>query len=321
MKDRFDRSIVIGGQGAVGQLFAELLSSEGEVTLVDLHGGTPKPGMSSMVADVCRPSPQLITALVGADIVVIALPERVGAAAVEAVAQHMPRGALLTETLSVKSAIARELASAAERYDLEALGVNPMFAPDLGFHGQSAILTKVRSGERCRHLEMLIGSLGGRLLSLSVQEHDRLTASLQVATHASILAFGRALQILDADIGVVAAVAPPPHRTLLALLARIVTGTREVYRDIQFAHPHAGEARQALLDALMHLEDVAMAKPADRFDDMLDTIAGWLGSYRERLTYDCANLFACLAESQASAPDGGWGSEAQRNSSAEVLDR
>ena len=105
---------------------------------------------------------------------------------------------------------------------------------------------------------------------MSVQEHDRLTASLQVATHASILAFGRALQILDADIGVVAAVAPPPHRTLLALLARIVIGTREVYRDIEVAHPYPGEGRQALHDALMHLEDVAMTKSADRSDDMLN---------------------------------------------------
>lgn len=305
MKNRFDRSIVLGGQGAVGQLFAELLRSEGEVTLVDLHRGTPRPGTSSMVADACRPSPQLIAELAEADIVVIALPERAGAAAVEAVARYMPRGALLTETLSVKSAIARALASAAERYDLEALGVNPMFAPDLGFQGQPVVVAKVRGGERCRRLEILIDGHGGRLVSLSVQEHDRLTASLQVATHASVLAFGWALQILDADIGVVAVAAPPPHRTLLALLARIVTGTREVYHDIQFAHPYAREVRQALLDALMHLDDVAMTKPADRFDDMLEKIAGWLGPYRERLTCDCANIFARLAESQAPAPDRG----------------
>ena len=65
--------------------------------------------------------------------------------------------------------------------------------------------------------------------------------------------------------------APPPHLTMLALLARIVSGTREVYRDIQVAHPYLGEARQALHDALMHLEDVAMTKSADRSDDMLNS--------------------------------------------------
>lgn len=302
MKNRFDRSIVIGGQGAVGQLFAELLRSEGDVMLVDLQWGVPRPGTSSMVADACRPSPQLIVELAEADIVVIALPEQAGAAAVEAVARHMPRRALLTETLSVKSVVSRALASAAERYDLEALGVNPMFAPSLGFPGQPVILTEVRGGERCGRLEMLIGGQGARLVSLAVPEHDRLTASLQVATHASILAFGWALQILDADIGVVAATAPPPHRMMLALLARIVSGTREVYRAIQAAHPYSGEVRQVLVDALMHLEDVAMTEPADRFDEMLETIAGWLGPYQERLAGDCANLFTWLAESHASAP-------------------
>ncbi|MGH3548312.1 MAG: prephenate dehydrogenase/arogenate dehydrogenase family protein [Pseudonocardiaceae bacterium] len=305
MKNRFGRSIILGGQGAVGQLFAELLRSEGEVTLVDLQLGAPRPGTSSIVVDACRPSPRLIAKLAEADIVVIALPEHVGAAAVEAVARHMPRGALLTETLSVKTAIAQALARAAQRYDLEALSVNPMFAPDLGFQGQSVVVAKVRGGERCRRLETLIDGHGGQLVSLSVQEHDRLTASLQVATHASILAFGWALQILDADIGVAVAAAPPPHRTLLALLARIVTGTREVYRDIQSAHPSAREVRQALLDALRHLEDVAMTQSPDRFDDMLEKIAAWLGPYREQLTCDCANIFERLAESHAEPPDQG----------------
>lgn len=305
MKNKFDRSIILGGQGAVGQLFAELLRSEGEVTLVDLRRGTPQPGTSPMVADACQPSLQLITELAEADIVVVALPERVGVAAVEAVAPHMRRGALLTETLSVKSTIAQVLASAAERYHLEALGVNPMFAPDLGFQGQPVVIAEVRDGERCRGLEILIDGHGGRLISLSIQEHDRLTASLQVATHASVLAFGWALQILDADIGVVAAAAPPPHRTLLALLARIITGTREVYRDIQVAHPYAHEARKALVDALTYLDDVVMAKPVDGFDDMLEKIGSWLGSYREQLARDCANLFTHLAESQAPTPDRG----------------
>ncbi len=299
--NRFNRSIVLGGQGAVGQLFAELLRTDGGVTLVDLHRGTPQPGTSSIMADARRPSPALIAELGKADIVVIALPEDAGAATVEAVARYMPRGALLIETLSVKSAIAQALASAAQRYDLEALSVNPMFAPDLGFQGQPVVVATVRDGERCRRLETLIDGLGGRLVSLSVQEHDRLTASLQVATHASVIAFGWALQILEADIGVVVAAAPPPHRTLLALLARIVTGTREVYREIQFAHPYARDVRRALLDGLMHLDDVAVIKPADGFDDMLEKIACWLGPYRDRLSHDCTNIFARLAESQAPA--------------------
>ena len=305
MKHRGDRSVVLGGQGAVGQLFAELLCSAGEVVLVDLHQGTPRLGMSSMVADACRPGSQLIAELAEADIVVVALPEDAGVAAVEAVARHLPRGALLAETLSVKSAVARALASAAERYELEALGVNPMFAPSLGFPGQPVIVVTVRGGERCRRLEILIDGHGGRLVSLPVQEHDRLTASLQVATHASVLAFGWALHTLGADIDVVTSAAPPPHRTLLALLARIVTGTREVYRDIQSAHPYAREARQALLDALVHLDDVAMTTPADGFDDMLEKIGGWLGNYQEQLACDCANIFACLAQSQNTAPDRG----------------
>lgn len=305
MNSRFDRSIILGGQGAVGQLFAKILRSAGEVTLVDLCRGAPEPGVSSIVADACRPSPRLITELAQADIVIIALPEQAGAAAVESVAPYLPQGALLAETLSVKSTIEPILTSAAERYELEALGLNPMFAPDLGFQGQPVVMVEVRGGPRYRHLQSLINAQGAQLVFLSAHQHDRLTASLQVATHATVLAFGWALDVLDADIGVAAVAAPPPHRTLLALLARIVTGTRAVYRDIQFAHPYAHEVRRVLRDALIQLDETAMAKSADSFDDMLNKIVGRLGAYREELTCDCASLFAHLTESSAPARDPG----------------
>ncbi|HEU5155870.1 MAG TPA: prephenate dehydrogenase/arogenate dehydrogenase family protein [Streptosporangiaceae bacterium] len=289
------RSVIIGGQGAVGRLFAWLLRSEGAVTLVDLRQGTPMPGVSSMVADVRSPDPRLTAELARADVVVLAVPADIGAAATAAVAPHLRRGALLAETLSVKAPIADAMERAADRHGLEALGVNPMFAPDLGFQGRPVVIVEVRGGERSRRLQTLIRAGGGRLVPVSAADHDRLTAALQVATHAGILAFGRALQILDADIATLVAAGPPPHRTLLALLARIVTGTPEVYRDIQVAHPHAHAARLALRDACTQVDDAATAAPEDRIEAMLAELADWLGPYRERLADDCVDLFSRLA--------------------------
>jgi prephenate dehydrogenase len=288
--------VILGGQGGVGQLFAELLGDEGKVTLVDLRASTPPSGTFAMVADACRPSPQLIAELADADVVIVALPEEVGAAAIEAAAAHLPRGALIAETLSVKSTIAGPLATAAERHGLEALGVNPMFAPDLGFPGRPVLVSEVRGGSRCRRLGMLIEERGGRLVRISIPEHDRLTASLQVATHASLLAFGLASKALGADVATLVAAAPPPHRTLLALLARIITGTPEVYRDIQAAHPYAHEARRAVSDAITQLDDAATSTSAARFEEILAELAEWLGPERERLAGDCAELFAHLTD-------------------------
>jgi prephenate dehydrogenase len=299
----FGRSVVLGGQGAVGKLFGRLLRSEGVVTLVDLRQGTSESGVSVMVENACRPSPQLIAEMARADAVIVALPADIGPAALAAAAPHMRRGALLAETTSVKTPIAEVMASAADRHRLEALGVNPMFAPDLGFRGRPVLIVEVRGGERCRRLQMLIRDRGARLVPVTVSDHDRLTASLQVATHASILAFGRALQILNADISALVAAAPPPHRVLLALLARIVTGAPEVYCDIQVAHPHACDVRLALRNACAQLDEAATATPDDRFGAVLTELAHWLGPYRERLAGECANLFSQLASAEQGAGD------------------
>lgn len=290
----FRQSVVLGGQGAVGRLFAELLRADGPVTRVDLRAGEPLPGTSFMIGDARRPDAPLIARLAEADAVVVALPESAAAEAVEAVASHLAAGALLAETSSVKSAVAEALSRAAEQHELEAVGVNPMFAPQLGFPDRPVVIARVSEGPRCRRLETLIEQRGGQLVPVPIQNHDRLTASLQVATHASILAFGHALRILGADAADLAMAAPPPHRTMLALLARIVTGTPEVYRDIQMAHPHAAEARAALSRSLAQLDAAASAGMPDRFDACLTDLVDWLGPTREQLAADCADLFTRL---------------------------
>ncbi|MFD2467700.1 prephenate dehydrogenase/arogenate dehydrogenase family protein [Amycolatopsis silviterrae] len=290
----FRRSVVLGGLGAAGRLFAELLRADGAVTLVDRRSGETPPGMSLLVADACQPDAPLRAELNRADAVLVALPESAGIAAVEAIAAHLPPGALLAETSSVKSAIAEALSRLAGRHDLEAAGVNPMFAPGLGFPGRPVLFARIRDGQRCRRLETLIEHSGARLVPVSVEGHDRLTAALQVATHASVLAFGNALRLLGEDAAELTAAAPPPHRTMLALLARIVTGTPEVYRDIQMAHPHASDARAALAKSLAQLDAVSTGPP-DRFDALLEDLSAWLGPARDQLAADCADLFARLA--------------------------
>ncbi|WP_165963983.1 prephenate dehydrogenase dimerization domain-containing protein [Actinomadura sp. KC216] len=287
--------MILGGRGAVGRLFADLLRGEGTVTLADLRPGVPVPGTSALEADARRPDPRLAAELAVADAVIVALPEEAGVAAVEAAARHMPRGAVLVETLSVKSAVAGALARGAAEHGLEALGVNPMFAPALGFPGRPVLVSRVRGGPRSHRLETLIEDAGGRLVPVEIGEHDRLTAALQVATHAGILAFGGALRLLGADAGALTRAAPPPHRAMLALLARVVSGTPEVYRDVQAANPYAGEARKALADALGRVDEAAR-EPSGRFDEMLGDLAGWLGPERERLAVECADLFTHLSD-------------------------
>jgi prephenate dehydrogenase len=113
---------------------------------------------------------------------------------------------------------------------------------------------------------------------LSAEQHDRYAALLQTVTHAAILAFGLALRRLDYDLETVLPVMTPPHRALLALLARILSASPEVYWDIQVQNPCAPEARQALESGLQELSRLIDGGDQRGFLRLLDELRDLFGA-------------------------------------------
>src|SRR4030088_2257036 len=137
----------------------------------------------------------------------------------------------LIGTVSAKTGIVAALAAHASH--VQAVSLNPMFGPDLGFNGRAVAAVVVRDGPRARALLDAIGRRGGRVAEVGADEHDRVAAAAQALTHAAVLAFGLALDELGVAIEDLGAVATPPHLTLLALLARIASGVPETYWEVQ----------------------------------------------------------------------------------------
>jgi prephenate dehydrogenase len=278
------QSVVLGGGGAVGRLFTGLLRDGGPVTPVD-RAGDGRAGL--LPVDATRPGADLAGALAAADVVVLALPHGVAVPAARAARPFLRPGTLLVDTLSVKRDIVPALAELARAGDLEAVSVNPMFAPPVGFAGQPVAVIEVRGGPHGRWLSDRMAARGARPVAVrDAAEHDTLTAALQVATHASVLAFGVALAGLGVAPATLVELAPPPHRTMLALLARIVAGNPEVYREIQHDHPAAPRVRAELRAGLARLDG-----PAEDFAALLDGLTRWYGASRTELAAHCAALF------------------------------
>jgi prephenate dehydrogenase len=241
------RCVVAGGAGAVGEMLAGLLAGFGaEVTVVD--PAPARPGRRHIRADVTAPTPAAVRAVRRADLVLLCLAERTALASVDAIVAEMREGALLAHTASVQSRLAAAVAAAAGR--VEAVGLNPMFAPALGPVGRPVAAVVLRDGPRVAELLRLLSAAGARVVRLEAEAHDRLCAASQALTHAAVLAFGLGLAELDVDVEALGALAPPPHATMLALLARVASGTPEVYWDVQTANPHAAAARAALARGL-----------------------------------------------------------------------
>lgn len=292
------RCVVVGGAGAVGTMFSGLLREAGaEVCVVDKAIPAPAQGVSGgdrgprwIVDDIQTPGKPAVDAVRQADLVMLALPETVALRVLAGVLDAMRSDALLVETLSVKSHACASVARHPSR--VEAVGLNPMFAPALGMPGRPVAAVVTRDGPKCAELLDLLRSWGGRVVRVDGARHDRLVATTQALTHAAVLGFGLALSDLGVTLDEIAAVAPPPHVMMLALLARIVGGVPDVYWDIQSGNPEAPRARQALADGVQRVLDLARRGDEQGFADALAALRAYMGPAHKRYGALCAETFA-----------------------------
>jgi prephenate dehydrogenase len=272
------RVVVAGGSGAVGSLFAERLQDSGnDVVVVDLAEPGPGYGVTRFLqGDISEPGAEVTDLVRAADAVLLSVPEPVALVAIDRLTGALRPDALIADTLSVKTTVVPG----------EALSLNPMFAPSLGFAGHPVASVVVRNGWRGRALRGLIEQWGARVVTVTADQHDRLAAAAQALTHAAVIGFGAALAELDVDIADLDRMGPPPHTALLSLLARISSGAPEVYWDVQAANPYAPAARRALARGVSRLTSVVEDGDRAAFGDLLDRLCGVLGplqgAYRER---------------------------------------
>ena len=283
------RVVVAGGSGAVGSLFAEQLQEAGnDVVIVDRTVPGPTHRVTRFVrGDISDPGAEVADVVRTADAVLLSVPEPVALVAIGRLVGTLRPDALIADTLSVKSTVVPALHAAAMiAGEAEALSLNPMFAPALGFAGHPVASVVVRDGQRGRALCDLIEQWGARVVTVTADQHDRVSAASQALTHAAVIAFGAALAELDVDMADLDRMGPPPHTALLSLLARIASGTPEVYWDVQAANPYAPAARRALSRGVSQLANVVDDGTCEQFGDMLDRLCGVFGplrgAYRER---------------------------------------
>ncbi len=285
-------AVVVGGRGAVGSLVAGLLADDGlSVLAVDREPVSPSSSkFHQCVGDGLDPDHMLRHTLKSAEIVVLAVPEAV---ALSWSPVLVGANALVVETLSVKSGFAAKVAASST--STAVLGINPMFAPALGMAGRPVAAVTHQPGDRVEEFLDRITRWGGRVVRMDADQHDRVAAATQALTHASVLAFGSALASLDVDPRLVEAVAPPPTRIMLALLARISGGEPEVYWDVQSGNPYARTARASWAEAVRDVESAITSGSESNFTALMERAGSPLPNaekYREL----CGRLFGIVKE-------------------------
>lgn len=264
--------VVLGGLGDVGALFARSLAAGGmAVAVVDRRPCPAGAAGRFLHADATGDDEALRRLISAADCVIACLPAGAALAAVDPVVGAMRSGALWIDTLSVKTEICRALRG--HRDDIEILSINPLFAPALGWRGNPVAAVELTAGPRSASMIGILASWGARIGRASAGDHDALTAAVQVATHAAVLAFGSVLLELGYEAELGFRLGTPPHRLLLALLSRIVNANPAVYWEIQRQHPQGEDVRQAMARALAALSAAAREPAPDGLRRQLAEIA------------------------------------------------
>jgi len=289
------RAAILGVNGFVGRLFARHLVESGRsVVGLDLHEApfSGDLGIDYTRCDATSLGSQGMRALVEADAALVCLPEEAALAALPGILQAAGSGVLLVDTLSVKQRVASLLACL--RPKQEYLSINLMFSPKIGFQGQNVAVVNINEGPKAVEFLGMLADWGATAVPVGAEQHDRLAALIQVATHAALLSIGQVLCDWDYDIETAMGMATPPHRIILALLARICDAAPEVYWDIQQSNTFARDVRQSLTEKLAELSDVVEAGRVDKFREMVAQIGETIQPLKQELL-DSAGLISAAS--------------------------
>ncbi|NEZ03555.1 prephenate dehydrogenase/arogenate dehydrogenase family protein [Wenzhouxiangella sp. XN201] len=237
------RALVIGGSGRMGRWLAAFLDGQGfDVLIAD--PATTSDG-SSRFTD-WRDAPADV------DVIAIAAPLAISAEVLAELAQQST-DALVFDIGSLKSPLGPALRAAADA-GLRVCSVHPMFGPDTQLLSEKhVLLMDVGNAEAVVAAKSLFADTLAELVTIGLEEHDRLMAPVLGLSHALSIVFFTAL----ADCGVSATGLSQLSSTTfdrqLSIARAVACENPDLYFEIQSLNRHGGTMRQALLAAVQLL--------------------------------------------------------------------
>lgn len=286
-----DTVVVLGGAGLVGSLISRILMQYGyNVRVVDRRPSEQENGFYEV--DVTSPFSNTEHIFQGVVAVVFALPESVAIRAIPWVVGSVSSDVVFIPTCSVQEPFYRVLKDTSPQQPF--VGVNPMFSPKLSVQGRTVAICLEDGDSPSSFIEQHLMEAGMKIKRMTPVAHDELMALCQALPHAAILGFGLALARSSLDLESALEVMPPPMRTMMALLSRILVNPPEVYWDIQLENDLASHQRAALAEGMEQLIKNVRNQDFDEFRRDLQGVSNTLGSRLNSGTVDCQHVFSLL---------------------------
>ncbi|NMR27707.1 bifunctional chorismate mutase/prephenate dehydrogenase [Pseudoalteromonas sp. NEC-BIFX-2020_015] len=208
--------VIVGGQGAMGQLFAQQFIRSGyEVRILDKDQQT---------------NAQEI--LKGAKLVMISVPIN----ALETIVRALPpldNDCLLVDITSVKQA---PLSVLKEVHGGPVVGLHPMFGPDIShWVKQTVVVCEGREHQVAQGLLSQLQVWGCQLVELDAKKHDEAMQIIQVMRHLTTFVYGQFLAKQGHTLEELRSCSSPIYQLELMMVGRLFAQSPELYSDIMLA--------------------------------------------------------------------------------------
>ncbi|WP_442792698.1 bifunctional chorismate mutase/prephenate dehydrogenase [Pseudoalteromonas sp. T1lg23B] len=208
--------VIVGGKGAMGQLFAKQLERSGyEVRILDKDDQAQA---SVLLAD--------------AKLVLISVPIN----AIESVVNSLPalpEECILADITSVKQ---QPLKVMLNKHSGPVVGLHPMFGPDIShWVKQTIVVCEGRAHAQCTGLLKQLGVWGSQLVEIDAKKHDQAMQIIQVMRHLTTFVYGQFLSKQCHTLEELRSCSSPIYQLELMMVGRLFAQSPELYSDIMLA--------------------------------------------------------------------------------------
>lgn len=232
----------IGGGGMMGRFFSDRLRAAGH-------------NVSVLEYNDWDNAEQLLSV---ADLVLVCVPLKSTLAVIQKAARYLRPTTALVDIASIKTPFVQAML---EQHQGPVLGLHPMFGPGVkSFLSQKVVVCPGRGNEAFQWFLDAIKNDGGKLITCTPEEHDRMMIAVQAIRHFSTFSLGVFLAEEEIDIARSLDFASPIYRLESNIVSRLFAQDGSLYIDIILASEERTEAIARLAQTYSRLAKLAAQK-------------------------------------------------------------
>ncbi len=161
----------------------------------------------------------------------------------------------------------------------EVIGCHPLFGPTFDLmKDQVVFLCPGESPRWIGWFRSFLKDLGAVIVEISPEDHDKLMGPVQALRHILMLSFGMSLMRLEYDVEKSLPVSGMWFAQLVSLLSRQLEQSADLYAELGFQNPAAGEVIQAFSSSVDEICSVYMSKDREELQRIMSELSSHFGS-------------------------------------------